>query len=867
MQIYNKDVEQVLQELKSFKDVGLSNVEVKERQEIYGKNALKGKPRTSTLKLFLAAFKDPLMIILLLVVVIKLIFGDFVEAGVIIAVLLINSIIGVVQTRKAESSLSALQKMAAPEAVVIRHGSTLKISAENLVPGDIVLVQAGDFIPADGRLLESSSLLIDEGILTGESMAVEKSCEILQGELPLGDRINMVFSSSKVTLGRGIFVVTETGANAQIGKIARLIEQAEQRLTPLQRKLESFSKKLGIFIGALCFVIFALQAVRYVLEGEPIFDGIFTAFTFAVALAVAAIPEALSSIVTLVLTSGVRKMAAKNAIIRKLPSVESLGSAAVICTDKTGTLTQNKMSVVDKFLLDDSEIKSSVMGKILALCNDGKICESGGFLGEATEIALLNFAQEQAIDVDKIRDEIPRIDELPFDSSRKMMSVLCEIENEKIMLTKGAPDVILARCNKALVNGTQVKIDDEIRAKIEQQYEKFSEQAYRVLAFCIKKIDGENLALNDENEMTFVGLTALVDPPRVEAAESVAQAKTAGIKVVMITGDHKTTAVAIARQIGIYGDGDMALSGIEVDNLNDDELLKILPKISVYARVSPENKIRIVRLWQSLGNITAMTGDGVNDAPSLKQADIGVAMGSGSEVSKDASAMVLTDDNFASIVSAVEIGRQIFDNIKKAISYLFSGNLGGIIVILFALIFGFSAPLTALQILFINLLNDALPALALGLEGAEADLMKRKPRDINEGILSRDVLQSVLIRGVIIGVVSIAALMIGLHYFNEYVASAMVFSTLILSRTLQTFSARSNKKFMLSRGFFKNKLAIIAVIICLGLYSLTLLPGMREIFSIADGFNLNAILISLGLSLAAILAMEVVKILPLRQSV
>lgn len=871
MKIYNREIEDVLSELKSFKDVGLSEVEAENRLKTYGKNALEGKQKTSTLKLFLAAFNDPLMLILLLVVVVKIILNfitednTLVEVGVIVAVLLINSIIGVVQTRKAESSLAALQKMAAPQAIVIRHGKTVKISAVNLVPGDIVLVQAGGFIPADGRLLESSSLLVDEGILTGESLAVEKNYGTLQGELPLGDRTNMVFSSSKATLGRGVFVVTATGKNAEIGKIAELIEQAEQRLTPLQRKLESFSKKLGLFIAALCFVIFALQALRYVFDGEPIFAGVFTAFSFAVALAVAAIPEALSSIVTLVLTSGVRKMAQKNAIIRKLPSVESLGSATIICTDKTGTLTQNKMSVVESFIFEN-DITSSEVCKILALCNDGTRGKNDEFLGEPTETALLSFAEKIGYNVEKIREDFPRTYELPFDSSRKMMSVLCKANNEKTMFTKGAPDVILKRCSKAAVDGEEVELTNKIREEIDTQYEKFSEQAYRVLAFCKKRVDQETISLKDEEKMTFVGLVALVDPPREEAAGSVAQAKSAGIKVVMITGDHKTTAVAIARQIGVFEEGDLALTGLEVDGLSDDELLEVLPKTSVYARVSPENKIRIVRLWQSLGNITAMTGDGVNDAPSLKQADIGVAMGSGSEVSKDASELVLTDDNFASIVSAVKIGRQIFDNIKKAIAYLFSGNLGGIIVILFALAVGFSAPLTALQILFINLLNDALPALALGLEGAESDLMNRKPRNINEGILSKEMLASVVIRGTIIGAVSVAALLIGVYCFNEQVASGMVFSTLIVSRTLQTFSARSNKKFMISKDFFKNKLAIAAVIICLGLYSLTLLPGMREVFGIADGFDTSAILISLGLSLAAIFAMEIVKLIPTKRS-
>ncbi|MCL2401846.1 MAG: cation-translocating P-type ATPase [Oscillospiraceae bacterium] len=861
MENYQKSKEALWKELNT-SEHGLSVEDAEKRLITGGYNELQQRKRTPLWKLFADAWKDPMMIILSIVVIIQLVLGEIVESIVILAVLIVNSIISVIQTRKAESSLDALRDISAPIAKVRRGGKMLTVPAKELTPGDIVLLEAGDFVPADGRIITCSSLKVDEGILTGESEPVLKLDEVLSGDLSLGDRKNMVYSGTIAVYGRAEFLVTATGKNAEIGKIAELIETAQDRQTPLQRRLEKFSKKLGIIILVLCALIFAIQTARVLTTGEDTRNGILNAFLFAIAVAVAAIPEALSSIVTIVLAVGTKKMASRNAIVRKLPAVEALGSAGVICTDKTGTLTQNKMTVADYFLPESIDIRDSLLMQAMVLCNTATIKSDGTAIGDPTETALLNFCENSGDSVEAIRSHCRLLADLPFDSDRKLMSTMHDMDVRRI-ITKGAPDVLFSRCTNVLIDGEIRPFTDDVKSQFEQANENFSHRALRVLAYAAKPVDSGKSALEfgDEQQLILIGLTAMIDPPRTEVPDSIAQAKNAHIKTVMITGDHKTTAFAIAQEIGIAQAGDIALTGAELDAMSDNDLDAQLESISVYARVSPENKIRIVRAWQKKGRITAMTGDGVNDAPSLKQADIGIAMGSGTEVAKNAAAMILTDDNFVSIIGAIAIGRTIFDNIKKAVGYLFSGNLGGIIVILFAMLAGWDMPLTALQILFINLVNDALPAIALGLEKGEPNIMSRPPRDMNEGIFGGGLFFSVIVRGVIIGIAAILAQYIGMIAFSPEIASAMVFTTLIFARTLQTFSSRSNSQTVPQIGFFSNMYVVTAVVICFCLYGLTILPGIREIFYIPSTFGLSGWSIAAGLGLGAVVVIELVKLI------
>ncbi|MFW7419321.1 cation-translocating P-type ATPase [Vagococcus fluvialis] len=852
---------------------GLSQKEASSRLEKNGYNQLKEAPKKSTMALFLDTFKDAMVIVLLVVAVVQMFMGAYVESLVIFIVLMMNSVVSVVQTKKAEGSLDALKSLSAPDANVIRDGKETVVLAKELVVGDVVILEAGDYVPADGRLIEAGSLKIDEGMLTGESVPVEKNLEVISGTVPIGDRTNMVFSGTIVTYGRGLFLVTATGNNTEIGQVAGLLESTSEQKTPLQRGLDLFSKKLSLWILVLSIVILAVQVARIFIGGgsEDLTTDIVNAFMFAVAVAVAAIPEALQSIVTIVLSLGTKRMASQHAIIRHLPAVETLGSTSVVCTDKTGTLTQNKMTVVDHYLpssgtdvISDNQAEwPEAVRRIMdisLLANDAAITEEGEKIGDPTEVAFLDYTEKLNAPYRETRQKYPRLQELPFDSDRKLMSTLHLIDGEHLLMTKGGPDVLLGRSSKVLIDGEVVPLTEELLATIQEKNEGFSNRALRVLAFAYKPLEeNRELTLEDENDLVFVGLMAMIDPPREQVKDAVRDAKSAGIKTVMITGDHKTTAVAIAREIGISEDGNMALTGTELDALTEEELKRDLEKITVYARVSPENKIRIVRAWQEKGNIAAMTGDGVNDAPALKQADIGIAMGTGTDVAKDASAMILTDDNFASIISAVKVGRNVFDNIKKAIAYLFSGNLGAIIAILFALVVGWANPFTALQLLFINLVNDSLPAIALGMEKAEPSIMNRKPRDPNEGIFSGDTLVSVIYRGSLIGIAVIIAQFVGMKTSPE-MGVAMAFSTLIWSRTLQTFPARSNSESAIKAGLFSNRMVIIAVSLCTVLYGVTLLPGLRSVFSIPKAFGLTEMGISIGLALAAIVFMELTKL-------
>lgn len=873
MEYYRSSVSDTLKDVQS-SDKGLTSAEVDSRLAKEGYNEIKGKQKDSLWKLFLENFKDPMVVVLLIAATVQIVMGHVMESVIIFVVLLLNAVISVVQTRKAESSLDALRKMSAPEAKVIRDGALLSVPARELVRGDIVFLEAGDYVPADGRIIESGSLRIDEGMLTGESEAVEKHIQPIHQDAPLGDRRNMAFSGSLVVYGRGTLVVTGTALGTELGKIAGLIESAEAKQTPLQRKLESFGKKLGIAVLGLSVLIFAIQAMRVWLSNDTVdtTEAILNALMFAVAVAVAAIPEALSSIVTIVLSVGTNKMARQNAIIRKLPAVEALGSTSVICTDKTGTLTQNKMTVVDYFLPEGSQEQFSLHADewseearrllhIAVLCNDSNINEEGKELGDPTEVALIAFSNSKDKDYREIRDNFPREAELPFDSERKLMSTLHTFGGRKAMLTKGGPDVLFSRCTHVLLSGQEVPLTPEVLERFNTANEQFSGRALRVLAYAYKNVPDTFTAvgLEDEQNLVLVGLTAMIDPPREAVYGSIAESNKAGIRTIMITGDHKTTAQAIGRDIGLMAEHEIAVTGQELDAMSEEELDSRLERIGVYARVSPENKIRIVRAWQRKGKITAMTGDGVNDAPALKQADIGVAMGSGTDVAKDSAAMILTDDNFVSIVNAVAVGRTVFDNIKKAIAYLFAGNLGAIIAILFALIFDWINPFTAIQLLFINLANDSLPAIALGMEKAEPDVMSRRPRDINEGIFAGGMLQAVITRGLLIGIAVIISQYIGLQHSGE-MGIAMAFTTLILARTLQTFAARSNSQTSVEAGFFSNKYVIGAVLVCFAFYGIAVLPGVREIFSIPASFGMDHWLTATGFALGAVVVMELAKL-------
>ncbi|MGO2637714.1 MAG: cation-translocating P-type ATPase [Enterococcus viikkiensis] len=870
-QVYQQETEELMNDLNTAPE-GLSQAEAQKRLQENGPNQLKEAKKKTTLSLFLETFKDAMVVVLLIVAIIQMVMGAHVESIVIFAVLILNSVVSVIQTKKAEGSLDALKKLSAPDASVLRGGQEQSIPAKEIVTGDIVILEAGDYVPADGRLLEEGSLKVDEGMLTGESTPAEKEITLLTSDVPVGDRLNMVFSGTIVTYGRGKFLVTATGAETEIGQVAGLLESTTEQKTPLQRGLDRFSKKLSIAILILSIVILGVQLVRVFLEGSTdMTQDIVNAFMFAVAVAVAAIPEALQSIVTIVLSLGTKKMAKQHAIIRKLPAVETLGSTSIICTDKTGTLTQNKMTVVDFFLADGQsgefskdpkqwEADEQRLIEISVLANDATISEDGTKLGDPTEIALIDYSEKQNQSYRELRKKSPREAELPFDSDRKLMSTLHTIDQKQTMVTKGGPDIVFERSSKVLLDGEVVAFTPELKTRFQKQNEDFSKRALRVLAFAYKEVNANELTLEDENELVLVGLLAMIDPPRAEVFQAVADAKSAGIQTVMITGDHKTTAVAIAQEIGIFEKGDMALTGAELDQLSETELTEQLEQITVYARVSPENKIRIVRAWQDKGKISAMTGDGVNDAPALKQADIGIAMGTGTDVAKDAAAMVLTDDNFASIIKAVEVGRNVFDNIKKAVAYLFAGNLGAIIAIIFALVIGWSNPFTALQLLFINLVNDSLPAIALGMEKAEPTIMQRQPRDPDSGIFTGKTLISVTYRGILIALSVIVAQWLGNQQSAE-IGVAMAFTTLILSRTLQTFAARSNTQTSIQAGLFSNKMVLLAIVVCGGLFSLTLLPGLREVFAIPAAFALKDIGLALALAATAVLLMEITKLI------
>lgn len=833
---FNRSVEEVLQEQESSSG-GLSNAQAADRLKKYGPNALVEGKKKGVLQVFLEQFKDLLVVILIVAAIISMLSGQGESTIVIFAVLILNAVLGTVQYFKAEKSLESLKAMSSPTAKVLRGGAKVEVPSKEVVPGDIVFLEAGDLVVADGRVIENFSLKVNESSLTGESEGVEKTEEVIPGEkVALGDQKNMVFSGSLVTYGRATVVVTGTGMHTEIGKIASLMNQTQQRKTPLQQSLDDFSKKLAVIILAICVVVFGLSLYREM----PILDSLM----FAVALAVAAIPEALSSIVTIVLAMGTQKMAKENAIIKDLKAVESLGSVSVICSDKTGTLTQNKMCVqkiyADGQLLDGKDLQlpndpQRLLLKIAILASDATSVD-GADIGDPTEVALVQLGDLFGVEEVAYRQQHPRLGEIAFDSDRKLMSTLHDIDGTPTLLTKGAIDVMLGRATKIFTSKGVLPLDEAGKQEILRVNNALSEQGLRVLAFGYRPLDAVRpLTLEDETDMTFVGLISMIDPPREESVQAVADAKRAGIRTVMITGDHKVTATAIARKIGIFTDGDMALEGVELDAMSDEELDQKLAKIAVYARVSPENKIRIVDAWQRKGRIVSMTGDGVNDAPALKKADIGVAMGiTGTEVSKDAASMILEDDNFATIVKAVLNGRNVYENIKNAIQFLLSGNMAAILCVLFASIVGLPMPFAPVHLLFINLLTDSLPAIAIGMEPARKDLLDRKPRDPKEPILNRSLLGKIFGQGLLIGIATMAAFYIGYGSTqNAALAMTMAFATLTLARLFHGFNCRGEKSiFRLGLGSNKYSLMAFAAGIVL-LAAVLLLPFLETLFQVA----------------------------------
>lgn len=840
---YQMHEDEVLEALGSDAN-GLSSEKAETLLKTHGENVLRETKKKSVWRVFAEQFADLLVIILIIAAIISMISGNVESTIVIFAVITMNAILGTVQYEKAEKSLASLKTLSAPTAKVLRGGVKGEIPSAQVVKGDILLLEAGDMVTADGRILESYSLQVNESSLTGESTNVEKKTVVLEGEKALGDRINMVYSGSLVTGGRAVVLVTATGMETEIGKIAALMNATKEKRTPLQVSLDKFGSQLAIVIMIISAVVFVLSLYRKM----PVLDSLM----FAVALAVAAIPEALSSIVTIVQAMGTQKMAREHAIIKDLKAVESLGCVSVICSDKTGTLTQNKMTVQQVYInhqtmeADALDLKQQSHRYLLydaILTNDSAIVE-GQSIGDPTEVALLEMGRKADIKEDILKEMMPRMEEIPFDSDRKLMSTKYRLHGVPTILVKGALDILLKRTDR-------IRIGDEVRPITEQDVKEildknqaFSEQGLRVLAFAYKEAQAnQQLTLDEEDHLIFIGLVSMIDPPREESREAVSEAKRAGIRPVMITGDHKITATAIAEQIGIFGEGDMAVTGPELDEMSDAELDENIEKISVYARVSPENKIRIVDAWQRKGAVTAMTGDGVNDAPALKKADIGVAMGiTGTEVSKDAASMILTDDNFATIIKAVANGRNVYRNIKNAVKFLLSGNMAGIMAVLYTSLAALPVPFQPVHLLFINLLTDSLPAIAIGMEKAEKDLLSEPPRDPKQGILTKDLMTALFVQGGLIAVCTMIAFYIGLST-DSATASSMAFATLTLARLFHGFNCRSRHSIfkiglasnIYSVGAFFGGVLLLALVI--------FVPVMRTLFSVSplSGYQIGMI--------------------------
>lgn len=846
-------------------ETGLSSEQAKQLLEEKGENVLEEHGKKSVLAVFLGQFADLLVIILIVAAVISMLSGNVESTIVIFAVIILNAILGTVQYVKAEKSLDSLKELSAPKAKVLRDGNKREVMSKEIVPGDVLLLEAGDMIVADGRIIANYSLQVNESSLTGESTNVDKKDEVIEKEVALGDRSNMVFSGSLVTYGRANVLVTATGMQTEMGKIATLMNATQNKKTPLQVSLDDFSKKLAVVIMIISVIVFGLR----IWQQEPVLDSLM----FAVALAVAAIPEALSSIVTIVQAMGTRKMAADNAIIKDLKAVESLGCVSVICSDKTGTLTQNKMTVKEVYvdgkcmLPEELDLTSGLHRYFLytAILNNDSSINDGKDIGDPTETCLLAMARKAGlikagISEEDIRSMMPRMEEIPFDSDRKLMSTKYRVHGVPTVFTKGAVDVLLSRIENIATKDGIRAITAEDKEKIVKQNQVFSENGLRVLAFAYKECGEEALSVENEYGYTFIGLVSMIDPPREESIGAVADAISAGIRPVMITGDHKVTATAIAKQIGIYKDGDLSVTGQELDKMTEEELDKSLEKISVYARVSPENKIRIVDAWQKKGKIVSMTGDGVNDAPALKKADIGVAMGiTGTEVSKDASAMILADDNFATIMKAVLNGRNVYRNILNAIQFLLSGNLAAIIVVLFCSVMALDTPFEPVHLLFINLLTDSLPALAIGMEPSDKMLLKNKPRDPKTGIFTKEFSLKLLAYGLLIAVVTQVAYYMGLEV-DPMTASTMAFATLTLARLFHGFNCRSELS-IFRIGFGSNLWSVGAFVAGVALLAFVVfVPFMHGLFMIAD-LTMSQVLWIVGLAVIPTVLIQLFKVI------
>lgn len=896
-QWFNKTVQEVKDDLQTDLENGLTAQEVQAKREKYGYNELKAKKKKTLFQKFIEQFKDFTILVLIVAAIVSGIVGisegeGITDTIIILIVVILNAVIGVVQENKAEKSLEALQKLSDYSAKVVRDQKLQIVPARQLVPGDIVVLETGDYIPADLRIIEAVNLKSQESALTGESVPVEKAVsEIQEQEVSLGDRTNMLFSSSLITYGRGKGIVVETAMNTQVGKIANMIDTAEETVTPLQEKLNKLGKTLGVAALAICAVIFVIGLLY---GKEPIHM-----FMTAVSLAVAAIPEGLVAVSTIVLAIGVQRMVKKNAIVKKLPAVETLGSATVICSDKTGTLTQNKMTVKKLFynntILDLEQIGNKEVEElkqlvyISMLCNDTKVGKDNELTGDPTETALIDMGFKLDFQP-AIYEQMPRVEEIPFDSERKLMTTVNKVGNKYIVYTKGGMDELLAKSVAYKVNG-EIKTDlANYRTTIEEKNKEMAQNALRVLAMGYKELDHmptKQEMKNIESELIYIGMVGMIDPPREEAKEAVEKCKTAGIKTVMITGDHKITAIAIAKELGILQDESEALTGLELEKMSDEDLIKNVRKYSVYARVSPEHKVRIVKAWQANKEVIAMTGDGVNDAPALKTANIGCAMGMvGTDVAKEAADVILTDDNFATVVSAVEEGRRIYDNILKAIQYLLSSNVGEIIVLFVAILitpllakwFGISdigalEPLLPIHILWINLVTDALPALALAADPASKDIMKRKPIKPGKGIFTKGMTIRIIYQGIMIGTLTLIAFCVGLatpglegtveeiEHMKIEIGQTMAFTVLALSQLVHVFNIRDNKNSIFKTKPFNNKSLLIAIgVSALLMITILVVPALRQIFSIW-ALPVANILEVVILVLAPLVIVEIVKLL------
>jgi Ca2+-transporting ATPase len=875
---HTKTPAQVCQELGVSAESGLSQAEAKARLDKNGKNKLVGKKGKSILLMIAEQLNEPLIYILLGAAIISVLLGEITDAIIIAAVVVINAVVGVIQENKAEKALEALKKLSSPSAIVRRDGQAVEIPAEDVVVGDIVLIDAGRVIPCDLRWIESVNLKVEEAALTGESVPAEKDAQVtLDAEnSALGDRHNMGFMSTVSTYGRGVGVAVATGMGTEIGKIATMLESTDSDETPLQKKLADFGKKLGIAIVALCAFMFGFAVLREIIvDGHIAQKDLLEFFLTAVSLAVAAIPEGLAAFVTIVLAIGVQRMSKHNAIVRRLPAVETLGCVNVICSDKTGTLTQNKMTVM-RFAtlekkaeiknLDHSKHDESLLLEALILCTDATKTEAGS-TGDPTEVALLDAGAPHGLDKSRLEKDFPRVAELPFESDRKLMTTVHARKGKLMAFTKGATENLISRCVSILDNGTARPITDKDREEILKTVEHMSEQALRVLGAAYREYpadaDPQNLEL--EQGLTYVGLVGMIDPPRMEVIGSIAECNKSGIVTVMITGDHKDTAFAIAKELGIAHSHDQAIAGVELDALSDQELAAKTETLRVFARVSPEHKVRIVKAFRAAGHIVSMTGDGVNDAPSLKAADIGVAMGiTGTDVAKGASDMVLMDDNFKTIVSAIKEGRVIYDNIKKAILFLLSCNVGEIIAIFTGIMIGIGSPLKPIHILWVNLVTDTLPALALCMEPGDKDIMGRKPRPANEGLFANGGIRFITLFGIWKGFITLLAFVIGLGlYGNEgqglLRAETMAFGVLALCQLFHAFNLRHNRKSVFQIGLFSNMYMVGAFLVCALLQlSVMLIPGLMGPFKVAPLGALDWLLV-LGLSISPLFIYEIEK--------